>query len=171
MKSLSRWSTVTWTRKTYFSQSRRILANIYHLQNFVKEITCFKNLDKLFNVPAPKKQAFLTSTNWWSQSQKLKSKDLNTASKVFVFGVILVRIFPHLDWITPNTDTFYAVKISHYRNYKNSENGNFCQGLTHFYPVSHFYTPWKHQKTKGFLTFSGGIEMWHWTKMGQKKNY
>ena len=20
------------------------------------------------------------------------------------------------------------------------------------------------QKTKGFLTFSGGIEMWHWTK-------
>ena len=22
------------------------------------------------------------------------------------------------------------------------------------------------QKTKGFLTFSGGIEMWHWTKMG-----
>ena len=38
--------------------------------------------------------------------------------------------------------------------------------LTHFSPVSHFYTPWKRQKTKGFLTFSGGIEMWHWTKMG-----
>ena len=33
-------------------------------------------------------------------------------------------------------------------------------------PVSHFYTPWKRQKTFGFLTFSGGIEMWHWTKMG-----
>ena len=38
--------------------------------------------------------------------------------------------------------------------------------LTHFSPVSHFYTPWKRQKTKGFLTFSGGIEMWHWAKMG-----
>ena len=38
--------------------------------------------------------------------------------------------------------------------------------LTHFSPVSHFYTPWKRQKTKAFLTFSGGIEMWHWTKMG-----
>ena len=38
--------------------------------------------------------------------------------------------------------------------------------LTHFSPVSHFYTPWKRQKTFGFLTFSGGIEMWHWTKMG-----
>ena len=23
--------------------------------------------------------------------------------------------------------------------------------LTHFSPVSHFYTPWKRQKTKGFL--------------------
>ena len=31
--------------------------------------------------------------------------------------------------------------------------------LTHFSPVSHFYTPW-------FLYPSGGIEMWHWTKMG-----
>ena len=54
--------------------------------------------------------------------------------------------------------------------------------LTHFSPLSHFYTPWKRQKTKGFLTFSGGIEMWqktkgfltvsggiemwHWTKLG-----
>ena len=24
--------------------------------------------------------------------------------------------------------------------------------------MSHFYTPWKRQKTFGFLTFSGGIE-------------
>ena len=38
--------------------------------------------------------------------------------------------------------------------------------LTHFSTVSHFYIPWKRQKTKGFLTFAGYIEMWHWTKMG-----
>ena len=38
--------------------------------------------------------------------------------------------------------------------------------LTHFSPMSHIYTPWKRQKTYGFLTFSEGIEMWHWTKMG-----
>ena len=25
--------------------------------------------------------------------------------------------------------------------------------------MSHFYTPWKCQKTYGFLAFSGGIEM------------
>ena len=40
------------------------------------------------------------------------------------------------------------------------------RSLTHFSPMSHFYTTWKRQKTIGFLTFSGGIEMWHWTKMG-----
>ena len=37
--------------------------------------------------------------------------------------------------------------------------------LTQFSPVSHFYTSWKHQKTKGFLTFSGGVEMDYWAKM------
>ena len=47
----------------------------------------------------------------------------------------------------------------------------FIDNLTHFSPVSHFYSSWKRQKTFGFLTFSGcltflgGIEMWHWTKM------
>ena len=38
---------------------------------------------------------------------------------------------------------------------------NFEYYLTHFSPVSNFYTPWKRQKTKVFLTFSGVIEMWH----------
>ena len=33
----------------------------------------------------------------------------------------------------------------------------------------HFYTPWKRQKSFGFLTFSGGIEMEYCTKMGQKE--
>ena len=37
--------------------------------------------------------------------------------------------------------------------------------LTHFRPVSHFYTPWKRQKIFGFVTFSGGIEKWHWPEM------
>ena len=36
------------------------------------------------------------------------------------------------------------------------QNGKNSYYLTHFSPVSHFYTPWK----------IGGIEMWHWTKMG-----
>ena len=32
------------------------------------------------------------------------------------------------------------------------------QALTHFKPMFHFYTPWKCQKTKGFLMYSEGIE-------------
>ena len=37
--------------------------------------------------------------------------------------------------------------------------------LANFSPMSHFYTPWKRKKTYGFLAFSEGIEMWHWTKI------
>ena len=40
--------------------------------------------------------------------------------------------------------------------------------LTHFSPMSHFYTPWKRQKTYSFLKFAGGIEIWHCTKNGLK---
>ena len=38
--------------------------------------------------------------------------------------------------------------------------------LNNFSPMFHFYTTWKRQKTFGFLTFSRGIEMEHWAKMG-----
>ena len=34
--------------------------------------------------------------------------------------------------------------------------------LTLFKPKSYFYTPWKRQKTFGFLTISGGIEIGYW---------
>ena len=43
---------------------------------------------------------------------------------------------------------------------------SFKKSLTHFQPMFHFYTPWKQQKTGGFLMFSGGIEVEHWLKMG-----
>ena len=39
--------------------------------------------------------------------------------------------------------------------------------LTHFKPMFHFYTPWKHQKTRGFFIFSGGVEIEHLLKMGK----
>ena len=32
-------------------------------------------------------------------------------------------------------------------------------------PMLYFYTPWKRQKTFGFLRFLGGIEMEYWAKM------
>ena len=31
--------------------------------------------------------------------------------------------------------------------------------------MSHFYTPWKRQKTFGFLMFLGRIAMEHWAKI------
>ena len=34
----------------------------------------------------------------------------------------------------------------------------------------YFYTPWKRQKTFGFLTFSGGIEIEYWARMGEVPN-
>ena len=40
--------------------------------------------------------------------------------------------------------------------------------LTHFQPMFHFYTSWKHQKTYCFLMFPGGIEWnigWKWDKV------
>ena len=33
----------------------------------------------------------------------------------------------------------------------------------------HFYTAWKRQKTRGFLTFSRSIEMENWVEMGYEK--
>ena len=30
--------------------------------------------------------------------------------------------------------------------------------LAHFWQVFQFYTPWKHQKTKGYVLFLGGVK-------------
>ena len=38
--------------------------------------------------------------------------------------------------------------------------------LTYFIPLVSFYTPWKHQKTSGFLIFSGDTEREQWYEMG-----
>ena len=43
---------------------------------------------------------------------------------------------------------------------------SFWLALIHFQPMFYFNTPWKYQKTRGFLMFSGGIEVGHWLKMG-----
>ena len=42
----------------------------------------------------------------------------------------------------------------------------FSSVLTRFMPLISFYTPRKHQKTRGFLMFSGGIERDQWHEMG-----
>ena len=42
----------------------------------------------------------------------------------------------------------------------------FDESLAHFWRMLLFYTPWKHQKTFGFLVFSGSIKREHWPEMG-----
>ena len=78
-----------------------------------------------------------------------------TAWKVSVFGIFLVHIFPHSDLIytkkTTSTDTFtqwlWCIVSAYFKCF-----------LTHFIPLISFCTPWKHQKTSGFLILSGCIE-------------
>ena len=40
--------------------------------------------------------------------------------------------------------------------------------LTHLFPMQPFFAPRKHQKTKGFLMFSGGRGRVHWEQMGTR---
>ena len=54
-------------------------------------------------------------------------------------------------------------------NFGNSTFVSSDELLVHFSATIPFYTPWKRQKTKRFLTFSGGIEMEQCAKMAKKK--
>ena len=57
-----------------------------------------------------------------------------------------------------NSNRFESPKTNSYAQMKTQ--------LTHLIPLVSFYTPWKQQKTFGFLMFSGGIEKVQWYKMG-----
>ena len=87
---------------------------------------------------------------------------ISTAWKVSLFRVILVNIFPHLDWIwkdvkmesyevslriqskcrktrtriTPSTDTFYAVLSINLLNYNNDKDST----TFHYFLILHHYT-------------------------------
>ena len=52
-------------------------------------------------------------------------------------------------------------------NFANLKQRNYPEltDFANFFKVV-FYTPWKPQKIKDFLRFSGGIEMKHWAKIG-----
>ena len=82
------------TRKGKVLLTRQL--NIYQVRKALLQIKLSQNT-----------RGSVKSCNHWEKKKN------NTAWKVFVFGFILVRIFPHLDWIrrdTLNTNTFYAVQ-------------------------------------------------------------
>ena len=43
-------------------------------------------------------------------------------------------------------------------------------GLIHFRSIFHFYTPWKHHKTRDFVMFSRDIEMEHWCEIDDERS-
>ena len=79
-------------------------------------------------------------------------------------GVSDCNISPTLDFIWPYqwrssvSDNFERLCIKGLDMYV------YTSLLTHFQPMFHFYTPWKHKT--GFLMFSGTIEVEHWLNMG-----
>ena len=85
--------------------------DIYNLKNLVKEPTCYKNPDNPSCI-----DLFLTNRPRTFQcTTKIETGNSN-------FHKLVVTVLK----------TFYKKKrpkIIHYRNYKNSENGSFCQDL------------------------------------------
>ena len=97
---------LTWL-KTIFSGEVQtyvyIYIYIYSLRN--NETTIIKGADKRCTKVFHTLHFMITRTFYFASWNIMI-----TAWKVSGFGVFLVRIFPHSDWITPNTKTFYAVK-------------------------------------------------------------
>ena len=71
-----------------------------------------------------------------------------TAWKVFVLGIFLVRIFPHLDWIPRDTDQ----KNSEYRHFSRSveHSGNLMKSL---------FEPWNHCFNKEWTLAKSSYEI------------
>ena len=94
-----------------------------------------------------------------------------------VFGVILVHIFLHSDWITPNTDTFHLVLVKNlqsiiFTKIVNDEKLCFWRSTIHNYyklEVQQVNYNWKHSPLKS--TFKQNFSVWTYliTKKKKKK--
>ena len=60
-----------------------------------------------------------------------QQKNREYAWKVYVFRVVLVRIFQHLDWIRKDTDSIsmYSVRMRENADQNNSEYGYFLRSV------------------------------------------
>ena len=76
----------------------------------------------------------------------------------------MTKAIVYLHWASPYTAARYF-QLFHFQYVKWCKIINMYI-LGHFWPMLPFYTPRKHQKTKGFLVFSGGIKWEHWPEMG-----
>ena len=146
------------------------------MQHWRSENSCFSQLNILYlEIPS------LRKNKWEKTFFYLKSH-----ARIFIV-IPLVREKPYItftpEWV--NTEISYLTKNSiklksaisghllqcscaiHYEFNVLAVDSNMLKLLlTHFMPLVSFDTPWKHQRTKGFLMFSGGIEKDQWHEMG-----
>ena len=92
----------------------------------------------------------------------------NMRNKVFlklVCSIFLLKILER-DW---NYNKIKVLKFEKSWDKLLGKNSLYRQSgkrLTHFMPLISFDTPWKHQKTRGFRMFSGGIKSDQWNERG-----
>ena len=79
------------------------------------------NVPILYLLKTPKNQSFWSFQRTWNVNigQKWVNAMIYTAWKVSVFGVLLVHIFLHSDWI--RGDTEYSVQMRENADQNNSE--------------------------------------------------
>ena len=75
--------------------------------------------------------------------------------------IVSLSVF-YIDTTAPKKTTWFS---------HNFFPNNQWKSLTHFSPVFHISNPWKYQKTRGFLTFSGCRKIKHWAKMSWYYGY
>ena len=76
-----------------------------------------------------------------------------TNSKWFLLALDFNLYYVGNFWNSQSYFTQTLVKTKKLPNFP-----KFFGQLTHFMPLVSFYTPWKYQKTRCFLIFSGGVE-------------
>ena len=103
------------------------------------------------------------SSNFYGlSSKKTKTIDIMLSwSCIFYYREIWLLIY-HLEWFALKIQ---ENKINMYLSLLARTFVPLCllisgihMSLTHFISLVSFYTPWKYQKMRGFLIFSGGIE-------------
>ena len=117
-------------------------------------------ISKYLNANLPKIQHFWELHNSPRNPPKI-NKTIFPCRGIKFFKILLAKMQSLINPFLVNVLILYPLQMpekqSVFREYKM---GTLTRnGLTYFSPMSHFYT-------YGFLTFSRGMEMWHWTKMG-----
>ena len=153
------------TQRNFFSQINRmrngiiffVYTNLLHAI-FQKKIKILSLYSQVKKQPYLDVQQSRGSQKFWRPCQCL-------FFKFFVYSEN-----QKIEWWLENEE--YLVNLKHFKqSFSGSKKlSKMFMHLTHFRLMFHFYTAWKRQKIKGFLTFSKGVEMKHWSKMGDPCN-